>query len=105
MSNWGRHCRPLRNMPYSIDTIHRIRKGPRNLGNTLGRLAVDLDFSVQRIAKATNATRQTVYNWMSGGEVMGAYRPVVERLINILQQAQTADKAWEAACQEFNLRA
>lgn len=92
-------------MPYSTDTIYRVKKGPHNLGNTLGRLAVDLDFSVQRIAKATNATRQTVYNWLSGGEVLGAYRPTVERLVNILKTAQTADKAWEAACREFNLQA
>lgn len=92
-------------MPYSIDTVYRVKKGSHNLGNRLGRLAVDLDFSVQRIAKATNATRQTVYNWLFGGEVMGAYRPSVERLINILQTAQTADTAWEAACQEFNLKA
>lgn len=92
-------------MPYSTETIYRVKKGPHNLGNTLGRLAVDLDFSVQRIAKATNATRQTVYNWLFGGEVMGAYRPTVERLVNILRQSQTADTAWEAACQEFNLQA
>ncbi len=92
-------------MPYSTDTIYRVKKGPHNLGNTLGRLAVGLDFSVQRIAKATNATRQTVYNWLSGGEVMGAYRPPVERLINILQTAKTADEAWGVACREFNLQA
>lgn len=92
-------------MPYSTDTIYRVKKGPHNLGNTLGRLAVDLDFSVQRIAKATNATRQTVYNWLAGGEVMNAYRPNVERLVNILKTARTADEAWGAACQEFNLQA
>lgn len=91
-------------MPYSEKTIYAVKKGPRTLGNTLGRLAVDLDFSVQRVAKATGATRQTVYNWMAGGEVLSPYRPAVERLIEIFQHARTADLAWETICQEFNLQ-
>jgi hypothetical protein len=92
-------------MSYAIHTAQLIRKGPRNLGNTLGRLAVDLDLSVMRIAKATGATRQTVYNWMFGGEIMSPYRPLVERLIEIMNKSANADKAWEKICQEFNLRA
>jgi len=91
-------------MPYSEKTIYAVKKGPRTLGNTLGRLAVDLDFSVQRIAKATGATRQTVYNWMSGGEVLAPYRPTVERLIDIFQHAKSAEHAWEKICQEFSLQ-
>lgn len=90
-------------MPYSHTTIYTINRGPRNLGNTLGRLAVGLDFSVMRIAKATGATRQTVYNWMGGGDVLSPYRPRVEQLIVILRAAHSAEEAWKKACLEFNL--
>jgi hypothetical protein len=92
-------------MSYAVQTIYLVRKGSRNLGNTLGRHAVDLDLSVMKIAKATGATRQTVYNWMFGGEVMGPYRPAVEKLISIMKKTPNADKAWEKICQEFNLQA
>lgn len=92
-------------MPYAIQTLYLIRRGPRNLGNTLGRLAVDMDLSVMRIAKATGATRQTVYNWMFGGEVMQPYRPSVEKIIAIMKKVPNAEKAWEKICQEFNLQA
>ena len=91
-------------MPYAAQTIYLINKGPRNLGNKLGRAAIRLDFSVMRIAQATGATRQTVYNWMSGGEVLTPYRPLVERLIAILNDARDAETAWKKTCQEFNLR-
>lgn len=82
-----------------------IGRGPRNLGNRLGRRALTLDFSVMRIAKATGASRQTVYNWIVGGEVLVPYRPVVERLLAILNAAPTAEYAWKRTCQEFNLQA
>lgn len=91
-------------MTYSIKTIHDVKNSPKTLGNTLGRLAVDLDFSVMRIAKATGATRQTVYNWFFGGEVLNPYKPMIEQLIQILQSARSADKAWETVCKEFNLQ-
>ena len=91
-------------MPYSPTTVYTINRGPRNLGNTLGRLAVAIDFSVLRIAKATGASRQTVYNWLSGGEVIVPYRPLVEQLINILRTARTAEEAWKKTCKEFNLQ-
>lgn len=90
-------------MPYAANTIYLVKKGPRNLGNTLGRIAVELDFSVNKIAKATGATRQTVYNWMSGGEVMTPYRPVVTKLVELLNTASNAENAWRKVCQEFNL--
>lgn len=90
-------------MPYSVKTIYTVSKGPRNLGNRLGRLAVHIDFSVLRIAHATGATRQTVYNWFLGGEVLNPYQPIVEKLIRILQDATTAESAWKKVCLEFNL--
>ena len=90
-------------MPYAAHTIYAISKGPRNLGNKLGREAVRLDLPVTKIALATGATRQTIYNWMVGGEVLSPYRPIVERLINILRAAKSADDAWKKTCLEFNL--
>lgn len=90
-------------MPYSPTTIYAINRGPRNLGNTLGRLAVQHDFSVMRVAKATGATRQTVYNWFSGGEVLSPYRPIVEQLTIILRNSRSAEDAWKKTCKEFNL--
>lgn len=96
---------PLITMPYSVKTVALVKKGPRSLlGNQLGRLAVDKDLSVIRIAKATGASRQTVYNWMLGGDVIAPYRPHVERLINILKSYPNAEKAWSQICLEFNLQ-
>jgi len=92
-------------MTYSVKTVHDVKNAPRGLGNTLGRLAVSLDFSVMRLAKATGASRQTIYNWMLGGEVMGVYQPRVERIVQILKDARSADTAWGQMCKEFNLQA
>lgn len=75
------------------------------MGNQLGRLAVDKDLSVIKIAKATGASRQTVYNWMLGGDVIAPYRPSVERLIAILKANPNPEKAWSQICLEFNLQA
>lgn len=92
-------------MTYSVKTVHDVKNAPKGLGNTLGRLAVSLDFSVMRLAKATGASRQTIYNWMLGGEVMGVYQPRVERVVQILKDARSADTAWGQMCKEFNLQA
>ena len=92
-------------MTYSVKTVHDVKNAPKGLGNTLGRLAVSLDFSVMRLAKATGASRQTIYNWMLGGEVMGVYQPRVERIVQILKDARSADTAWGQMCKEFNLQA
>ena len=75
-----------------------------NLGAKLGRWAVFHDLSVAKIATATGATRQSIYNWFSGGEVFVAYRPRVERLIQILESAKNADDAWRKVCSDFDLR-
>jgi transcriptional regulator with XRE-family HTH domain len=92
-------------MTYSVKTVHAVKAAPKTLGNTLGRLAVSLDFSVLRLAKATGASRQTVYNWMMGGEVLNPYQPRVERLIEILRAAKDAETAWVQVCKEHNLQA
>ena len=55
-------------------------------------------------ALSPGATRQTVYNWMMGGDVLAPFKPRVERAVEILKTARTADLAWEQMCKEFNLQ-
>lgn len=52
---------------------------------------------------ATGATRQTVYNWFSNGQVAPFYRARVAALLDILKKADTAEQAWRKACSHFNL--
>lgn len=89
---------------YSASIKSAIAKSPRTLGTELGRRAIALDFSVIRIAKAVGATRQTVYNWLTGNaEVSPAYEEKVRKLFQIMGQAQTAEQAWRDVCQAFKL--
>jgi hypothetical protein len=90
-------------MPYSQKIRTAIDRAPKTMGSKLGKWAVVLDFSVSRVAFATGATRQTVYNWFSGGEVTPAYRERVQALIDLMASSSTADEAWRKACQQFNL--
>jgi hypothetical protein len=90
-------------MPYSEKVISDVTSAPKTLGNQLGRWAIHLDFPVTKISEATSATRQTVYNWFNGGEVLWAYRPSVETLLKILQTSSTADEAWRKTCKAFNI--
>ena len=96
---------PLHTMPYSERTKNAVKHAPRTLGSRLGKWAIHRDFSVLRISKFTGATRQTVYNWMSGVEVTPAYRSRVQELINILERQPTADHAWRQICEDYNLQA
>jgi len=91
-------------MPYSEKTKDAIANAPDCLGKKLGQLAMLRDISVLRVAKATGATRQTVYNWFTGGEVANAYKQRVEDLIEILKSVTQSDDAWRAICQKFNLQ-
>lgn len=91
-------------MPYRTELKQAVAKAPKTLGNQLGRWAVHLDFSVVRIAKATGATRQTIYNWMVGGQVTQAYRERVQALLTILRNSATAEQAWRAVCQKYQIR-
>ena len=74
------------------------------LGARLGHLAKARGVSALRIAKATGATRQTVYNWISGGEVAPAYRNSVLRIIKVLALTVTSDDAWSNICKAFGIR-
>lgn len=93
-------------MSYSVKTVNAVKAAPRTLGNQLGRWAVHLDFSVVRIAQATGASRQTVYNWITGKHtVLGPYQSRVEQLLGILMKSSDNESAWSKACQEFNIKA
>ena len=91
-------------MAYSQEIINKVADAPKTLGNQLGRYCVHLDVPVTLIAEATGATRQTVYNWFNGGEVLWAYRPSVETLLKILQTSSTAEEAWRKTCRVFGLK-
>jgi hypothetical protein len=82
--------------------IDAVQSAPKTLGNQLGRWAVYLDFPVTKISELTGVSRQTIYNWFSGGEVFVAYRPTVTSLVQILQSSGTAEEAWRKACKAFN---
>ena len=92
-------------MSYSVKTVNTVKAAPKTLGNQLGRWAVHLDFSVARIAYLTGASRQTVYNWITGKHtVIGPYQPRVEKLLKILMKSTDNEQAWSKACQEFSIR-
>ena len=89
---------------YTSKIKARTESAPKTLGNMLGRWAVYLDFDVKRVSMATGATRQTIYNWFGGGEVIPAYRERVKQLISVLEKHKTAEAAWRDVCRIFNIR-
>ena len=91
-------------MPYHPKIVAVIKAQPLTLGVRLGRWAVYLDVPAIKLALAIGATRQSVYNWMKGGEVFVAYRPAVTRVIKCMQSSKTAEEAWGKICTEFDLR-
>ena len=91
-------------MAYTRNVIEQIKSQPMSLGVRLGRWAIFLDIPAAKIALATGATRQSVYNWFKGGEVARAYRPAVELTIACMQGAKTGEEAWEAIRQQFGLQ-
>ena len=93
-------------MPYSEKTKQLIADAPQTLGNDLARWAMLRDISVQRIALATGATRQTVYNWFTGAtEVTPSYQDRVKEIIAVLSKVTQTEDAWRKLCTTFNLRA
>ena len=92
-------------MPYSEKTKAIIANAPKTLGTDLARWAMLRDISVKRIAMATGATRQTVYNWFTGPtEVTSAYKDRVTTIIDTLKKVSQTDDAWRTLCTQFNLR-
>jgi DNA invertase Pin-like site-specific DNA recombinase len=68
-------------MTYQTKTKALVKAAPSTLGVRLAKLAIKHGFSVQRISKATGASRVTVYNWFSGGGITNAYQQAVKKLI------------------------
>jgi len=92
-------------MPYSSQFISRIKaKPPTELGTLLALWAIYHNISVAKIATATGATRQSVYNWMNGAGVLKVYEERLKRLLLCMQGSKTSEEAWRKICQEFNLR-
>lgn len=89
---------------YHPKFIVQIKEQPLSLGTRLAKWAIFLDVPVTKIARAVGSTRQSVYNWMKGGEVFVAYRPAVERIVEILQTSKTSEEAWSKICKAFNLQ-
>lgn len=76
---------------YSASIKARVNEAPATLGTQLARAAIGAGLSVVDIAKATGATRTTVYSWYSGKGVTNAYRARVTRLILKLTKAETKE--------------
>lgn len=91
-------------MPYSYKFIELVKSRPSSLGVRLGKWAIYHDIPVTKLAMAVGSTRQSVYAWMKGGEIFVAYKPRVERIVEILQKSKTTEQAWSAVCKEFDLR-
>lgn len=93
-------------MPYSQTFIDHVKKQPLTLGTRLARWLIRVDLPVQKASVAIGATRQSVYNWMKGGEVSPAYRERVAKVIEIIAKApasSTTEYIWSLLCKEFNL--
>ena len=92
-------------MAYQQKIVDQVKRLPMtNTGARLGRWMIFLDIPASKIALATGATRQTVYNWLKGGEVLVPYRPAVDRTIEVLSQCKTSEEAWRKLCTEFNIK-
>lgn len=91
-------------MAYHKEIVDKVKTLPVTLGVRLGRWAIYLDLPATKIARATGASRQTVYNWFAGNSVTNAYKPAVERVIKCMQSSKTAEEAWSKICAEFNLQ-
>lgn len=91
-------------MGYSFNTIELVNKAPKTLGTQVARAAVRISFPVTKIAKITGASRQTIYNWFTGGSVLGAYKQRLEDLATILENSKNEEEAWSKACTTFNLQ-
>ncbi len=89
---------------YSRTVLDSIAKAPKTLGNQLGRWASHRGLPVTKLAIATGATRQTLYNWFAGGNVTQAYRERVADILAILRSSNTEEAAWKTICKRYDLR-
>lgn len=91
-------------MGYSFNTIEMVNKAPKTLGTQVARAAIRINFPVTKVAKITGASRQTIYNWFTGGGVLNAYKQRMEALVDILENSNNEEEAWSKACTTFNLQ-
>jgi hypothetical protein len=90
-------------MSYSDKTKELVYAAKKTTGNRLGRWAIHRDFPVTKIALCTGATRQTVYNWFAGGDMLAVYETRIQTLIKILEASDNAEQAWRQACKTFSI--
>ena len=91
-------------MAYSEKTKQLIADAPPSLGTNLAQWAVQRGVSVQQVATATGATRQTVYNWFTGTTlVTPAYQEKVLIVLDILKSISKTDDAWKKICVALKL--
>jgi hypothetical protein len=91
-------------MAYTTKIIKDITSAQKTEGNMLGRHALRIGFSVIRVAKATGATRQSVYNWFVGKPIAPYYKAHVDALLKVLTASDTSEQAWRETCKRFNLK-
>ena len=91
-------------MPYSKEVVDALKKAPKTLGTQLGRWAIHLDLPITKLAKATGATRMTMYNWFAGGTVTHGYRERVGEVLSVLRSCSTKEEAWRKLCQQYHLK-
>jgi DNA-binding XRE family transcriptional regulator len=97
-------------MPYHPKVVEHVKKLPMtNMGAALGRWAIYFDLPVMKLAVAIGVTRQSVYNWMKGGEIFPVFKPRVQTLIKIMEHAhanrKSSEDVWRSVCREFDLKA
>lgn len=74
-----------------IDALHA-----RRLGFKLAKQAMRLGVPVVNIARATNLSRQTIYNWFRTGSVAERYNERATKLLQLLTSASDLDDALKA---------
>jgi hypothetical protein len=97
-------------MPYQPKVVARVKKLPMtNMGAALGRWAIYFDISVVKLAPIIGVTRQSVYNWIEGGEIFPVFKPRVAQIIKIMERAHATKKnsedVWREICKEFDIKA
>ncbi len=95
-------------MPYSQHLVEHVKKQPLSLGNRMARWLIRVDLPVQKAAMAIGTNRQSVYNWMRGGEISPAYRERVTQFVGVIASAppnSTPEEIWSLLCKHFNITA
>lgn len=73
------------------------------LGVWLVNLAAQHNVSITKIARAVGASRQTIYNWGHGRQMLSVFQPRVQKIVSILKNTKPEEEAWRKICQAFDL--